>query len=208
MPQTTVLIGFAEAMSAPEVTWSLLDAGFRVVAFTRKGRRSALRHSRHVECREITAPEADVQASRSELQALMGSLDDSNGGNSRFVILPLDDKSVWLAKNVDLGSRWKLAGPSGAAAELALNKCIQVQMARDAGFTVPETALAKSAKEVFDFCASQTFPIILRAAECVPIRDGRVRSCRNWICADTIELERSVKEWGEGAPLLVQPFIE
>jgi predicted ATP-grasp superfamily ATP-dependent carboligase len=207
MPQTTVLIGFAEAMSAPEVTWSLVDAGCRVVAFTRKGRPSALRHSRHVECHEISAPEVDLQASRSELQALMGSL-ESNAADSQFVILPLDDKSVWLAKSVELGNRWKLAGPSGAAAELALNKCIQVQMARDAGFNVPETALAKNAKEVFDFCATQAFPIILRAAECVPIRDGRVRTCRNWICANTSELERAVKEWGEGAPLLAQPFIE
>ncbi len=207
MPQTTVLIGFAEAMSAPEVTWSLVDAGCRVVAFTRKGRPSALRHSRHVKCHEITAPEVDLQASSSELQTLMGSL-DSAGVDSPFVILPLDDKSVWLAKAVELGSRWKLAGPSGTSAELALNKCIQVQMARDAGFNVPETALARNAKEVFDFCATQTFPIILRAAECVPIRDGRVQSCRNWICANPSELERAVKEWGEGAPLLAQPFIE
>jgi predicted ATP-grasp superfamily ATP-dependent carboligase len=207
MPQTTVLIGFAEAMSAPEVTWSLVDAGCRVVAFTRKGRPSALRHSRHVKCHEISAPEVDLQASRSDLQALMESL-DSNGTDTRFVILPLDDKSVWLAKTVELGNRWKLAGPTGAAAELALNKCIQVQMARDAGFNVPETALAKSAKDVFDFCQTLTFPIILRAAECVPIREGRVRTCRNWICANTSELERAVKEWGDGAPLLVQPFIE
>ena len=38
-----VTIGFAEALSAPEVTWSLVDAGFKVIAFSRRGRRGALR---------------------------------------------------------------------------------------------------------------------------------------------------------------------
>ena len=28
-----VAIGFAEALSAPEVTWSLVDDGFKVIAF-------------------------------------------------------------------------------------------------------------------------------------------------------------------------------
>ena len=32
-PMVVVAIGFAEALSAPEVTWSLVDAGFKVIAF-------------------------------------------------------------------------------------------------------------------------------------------------------------------------------
>ena len=54
--QPLVLLGFAEADAAPEVVWSLVDAGVRVMAFARKGRASALRHSRHVACYEITPP--------------------------------------------------------------------------------------------------------------------------------------------------------
>ena len=62
-----VAIGFAEALSAPEVTWSLADAGFKVIAFSRKGRRGALRHSHHVAIFEITAPEKDCAAALAEL---------------------------------------------------------------------------------------------------------------------------------------------
>ena len=36
-------MGIAEAVSAPEVEWSLVDAGFTVVAFSRRGRVAALR---------------------------------------------------------------------------------------------------------------------------------------------------------------------
>jgi predicted ATP-grasp superfamily ATP-dependent carboligase len=207
MSKTTVLIGFAEALSAPEVAWSLVDNGFRVLAFTRKNKKSALLKSRHVICHEIAAPEVDFQASLADLQRLMASLESSDP-DERRVLFPLDDKAVSLAAKTELENGWVLAGPSGANAELALNKCLQVQAARDAGFNVPETLLARNAIEVFDFCASKSFPIILRAADCVPIRDNRVQGCRNWICADAGELDRAVKQWGGRVPLMVQPFIE
>jgi hypothetical protein len=40
-----VAIGFSEALSAAEVTGNLVDTGFKVIAFSRRGRRGALRHS-------------------------------------------------------------------------------------------------------------------------------------------------------------------
>jgi predicted ATP-grasp superfamily ATP-dependent carboligase len=206
MSQTTVLVGFAEAMAAPEVVWSLVDAGFHVIAFARKGRPSALRHSRHVTCHEIRPPESDLQASLADLISLLDSLSNVVGGSTQ-ILFPLDDKAVWLSSRVQLKSGWLLAGPHGATAELALNKCIQTQMARDAGFNVPKTALARTAKEVFAFSASESSPIILKAAECVPRWQGRLCNCRKWICANSGELERAVAEWGERVPLLVQPFI-
>lgn len=206
MSQTAVLVGFAEAMAAPEVVWSLVDGGFRVVAFARKGRASALRHSRHVECHEICPPETDLRASLSDLQSLLASIE---GGveDAQRVLFPLDDKAVWLSSRVKLENGWCLAGPSGSNAELALNKCLQIQMARDAGFEVPNTLIARSANDVFAFGATKSFPFILKAAECVPIRQGRVQDCRKWICANPNELEQAIAEWGERVPLLVQSFI-
>ena len=53
----TILVGFAEALSGPEVVWSLADEGFRVMAFARRGHRSALCHSRYVTVHEVTPPE-------------------------------------------------------------------------------------------------------------------------------------------------------
>jgi hypothetical protein len=206
MPQPTVLLGFAEALAAPEVVWSLVDGGFRVVAFTRKGRPSALRFSRHIVCHEISAPESDLQAALSDLHSLLVSLSTPADGN-QWILLPLDDKAVYLCNQVKLGSSWLLAGPSGYAADLALHKDLQIQAARKAGFNVPNTVLARTAKDIYDFVAAESFPVILRAAECVPVYQGRVRGCPNWICANPTELDRAVAQWAEGVPLLVQSFI-
>src|SRR5258707_8799215 len=175
MSQTRVLIGFAEAMSAPEVLWSLVDAGFEVFAFARKGRASALRYSRHVVCHEICAPESDVLASLSELDALLGTL-GSQASEGQLILFPLDDKAVWLCSKLKLGERWKLAGPSGSCANLALRKDLQVEAARKARFNVPKAVLARTAKDLITFIEAESYPVILKAAECVPIYQGRVYS--------------------------------
>jgi predicted ATP-grasp superfamily ATP-dependent carboligase len=206
MRQITIVLGFAEAMSAPEVLWSLIDGGFRVVAFARRGRASALRHSRHVVCHDICPPESDLQAALSDLQTLLDSL-SSEVGDSRLILFPLDDKAVWLCAKVRLGSRWLLAGPHGSSAKLALNKELQVEAARSAGFNVPTSRVVRSASELAQFSAAESFPIILKAADCVPVYQGRLYSCRKWICANQAELERAIAEWGERVPLLAQRFI-
>jgi len=108
---------------------------------------------------------------------------------------------------LQLESPWLLAGPDGTRADLALNKNLQVEAALQAGFNVPKTALARTAKDLFAFSAEASFPIILKAAECVPIYDWRVYSCRKWICANQEELERAIAEWKERVPLLAQTFI-
>ena len=206
MSQTTVLVGFAEAMAAPEVVWSLVDGGFRVIAFARKGRASAMRYSRYVECHEICPPEVDLQTSLADLQSLLASM-DGKADEPQRILFPLDDKAVWLSSRVKLETRWILAGPSGPNADLALTKCLQIHMAQDAGFDVPKTLIARSAADVLAFATAESFPIILKAAECVPVSEGRLHSCRKWICANSRELERAMAEWGELVPLLVQPFI-
>ena len=206
MPQTTVLVGFAEAMAAPEVVWSLVDGGFRVIAFARRGRASALRYSRHVECREICAPETNLQTAVSDLDSLLKSV-SAEAGNTQLVLFPLDDKGVWLCSSVQRDSRWILAGPRGACADLALDKSLQVAAARDAGFKVPKTVLARTAKDLFDFSAAESYPIILKASDSVPVFQDRVYTCRKWICADDKELKRAIGEWGERVPLLAQTFV-
>jgi hypothetical protein len=205
MPQATVLVGFAEAMSAPEVVWSLVDAGFRVVAFARKGRASAIRHSRHVVCHEICAPESDLQLSMAELSSLLDSLNQADG--AKLIVFPLDDKAVWLCSHLQISSDWILAGPTGACADLALDKNLQVTSARDAGFNVPETAVARTAKDLFEFSAAASYPIILKAVDSVPISDRKLYSCRKWICANDRELGSAIKQWKERVPLLAQNFI-
>jgi len=206
MTKTTVLVGFAEALSAPEAVWSLVDAGFRVVAFARRGRTSALRFSRHVDCREICAPETDLQTSIAELHALMASL-GAQAGTDRLVLFPLDDKAVWVCSKLDLPAAWILAGPTGSCADLALHKDLQVAAAKAAGFAVPQSAVARTAQDLRDFGVQAAYPIILKAADSVPTLNGHVTSCKKWICANAEELERAISQWGEKVPLLAQSFI-
>lgn len=205
--RTVVLMGFAEALAAPEAAWSLVDEGFGVIAFARRGRRSPVRHSRLVKIREITGPEVNFAASLSELHALLKAL-DAETGNVRRVLLPLDDASVLLCSMVQLEHpEWRLAGPQGFCAELALNKRVQTEMARQVGFHVPKSSALVSAKNASTIAGAESFPIILKAAECVPVRLGRVRKGGLWICAGPGELDRAVAQWDGATPLLAQQFV-
>jgi predicted glycoside hydrolase/deacetylase ChbG (UPF0249 family) len=205
-PRATVLVGFAEAATAAEVVWSLVDEGCEVIAFSRKGRSSPLRHSRHVVCHDICAPETDLQAALFDLRSLLIYIKNNCAGVQR-VLFPLDDKAVSLCSRVQIDEDWVLAGPDGAHAELALNKHLQVQVAGTAGFNVPRTALVHTGNEIRSFITAESYPIILKSANCVPIEGGRANTCPHWICANNGELERALREWGERVPLLVQPFI-
>jgi hypothetical protein len=204
--RTIVLVGFAEALSAPEVVWSLTDGGFRVIAFARKGRMSPIRHSRHVRCHEICPPEVDLRQSLSELRALIASLGEPNDGRP-CVLFPLDDKSVLLSSMLQLESPWLLAGPRDGAVDLALNKHLQYQAAREAGFNVPEATLAYTIEDIRKFCADDIFPVILKPAQAVPTQNGQIAECPKWICADRAELDQAAKSWAERTPLLVQRFV-
>jgi predicted ATP-grasp superfamily ATP-dependent carboligase len=197
----SVLVGFAEAGSAPEVVWSLVDAGFRVTAFARQGRTSALRRSRHVRCVEVRAPEIDARGALEDLASLMRA-----SGAETSVLFPLDDTAVWLCSRQSLPANWTLAGPRGHAAALALDKGLQCEAARRAGFDVPMTYLARTVSAVR--AAAAAYPVILKAAECVHELPDRVVRGATWICGNREELERACAQWRERVPLIVQPFIE
>jgi hypothetical protein len=200
-----VLVGFAEALAGPEVAWSLVDAGFEVVVFARKGRRSALRHSRNVRVYEICAPEEDCHQARSDLEGLMSSLSDGPGATQ--VLFPIDDSALWLCSTASLNSHWLLAGPQGHQADVALKKDLQVKLALEAGFDVPQTSVIRTTKDLLEFAKLELLPIILKPLESVSVRRDRIAKCRSWICASRCEVERSVKEWGERVPLLAQPYL-
>src|SRR5688572_15250983 len=106
---STVLIGFAEALSAPEVVWSLADAGFQVRAFARRGRRSAIRHSRHVQVFDVTPPETDSAATIRDVERLL-SVTPHNGSPSAPVLFPLDDAAVWVCNRIANDQPFALAG--------------------------------------------------------------------------------------------------
>jgi predicted ATP-grasp superfamily ATP-dependent carboligase len=197
-----VCIGFAEALSAPEVAWSLVDDGCDVIAIARKGRRSALRHSARVQVFEITAPETDAAAALADLTQVLAN---RNGATTRRVLLPLDDAAVWLCDQLPSDGKWILAGPRQSTAALALNKDIQTRTALACGFNVPATTIATKAADVLARAAE--LPLVLRPANAVLPQQNRLRKGRNWICATRAELEKTVSDWAEAWPMMIQPFI-
>lgn len=198
-----VCIGFAEALSAPEVVWSLVDAGYRVAAFARRGRRSPIRHSKYVQITEITPPEVDCGKAVSELGVLLGSL---TRGGQQGVLMALDDAAVWLCGQVELSDGWVCAGAGKQLVHVALDKSLQTRAAAAAGLRVPDTIVATSAEQVL--ACENRLPVILKPARAIWQHGERLFGGRHRTCANRTELERAVSDWKEAYPVLVQPFIK
>lgn len=198
-----VCIGFSEALSAPEVTWSLVDAGFEVIALARKGRHSALRHSSHVTVLDVTPPETDYEATLSEIELLIEWRRPLAG--QRGVLFPLDDTALWLFSKLQAADGWTNAGARGAPAAFALDKRLQIDAARAAGLNIPATTIAANADGVR--ARLPELPLVLRPADAILPESGRLRKGRNWICATPEELEHAVADWGGKWPIIVQPYI-
>ncbi|HKN93581.1 MAG TPA: hypothetical protein VJU60_04540, partial [Thermoleophilaceae bacterium] len=91
------MVGFADALAAPEVVWSLVDDGWQVSAFTRRGEKTALRRLVDVELVKVTAPESDANQCAADLRDLVERGDFA-------AAMPLDDASVWLFETARLAA--------------------------------------------------------------------------------------------------------
>lgn len=198
MSGPTVLVGFAEALAGPEVCWSLVDAGFRVVAFSREGARPALRKSRLVEIIRICGPEDDAIACASQVSAAY------DGVGARCV-LPMDDSAVWVCSRA-FGARPEVVvGPTGARADLSLDKRQQLRAAREAGFAVPATIEVATAEDLSlgDF----SYPCVVKPAYAVQENTGRLCKLRSGILGSATDLDAFRGRAGRSGPYLVQPLI-
>jgi hypothetical protein len=203
-PGATVVIGFAESLSAPEVLWSLVDRGFSVVAFTRKGRRPALRHSRHVRLFEITPPDLDLAQSSADLKREIEGLVATQG---QVVLVPLDDEAVWLCGRTSFGGQVIVAGPRGDGVDIALDKRRQLELAGSSGFNVPPARYVERVDEVN--VAEVRYPAVFKPATATATaqRGVGLAKGRGWICSDREELEGALRSWNGGTPMLLQQFV-
>ncbi len=194
-----ILIGFADALAAPESAWSLLESGAKVVAFARRGSRPPLRRSRSVEIVEITAPERDAAAATDELSTLL-----AREGVFRAV-MPLDDGALWLCERAaQRGIAVDVAGPTGPRARLALDKRLQFAAASAAGLAVPPTRCVEGAQQLLEL---RDLPLVLKPANPVMQRGGRLVRGANHVCGSEAELRAAADAWDGAQPLLAQPLI-
>jgi predicted ATP-grasp superfamily ATP-dependent carboligase len=191
-----VIVGFADALAAAEVCWSLQHAGFSVVAFCREGDRPALRRLRDVRLVTVTAPESDASRAVADIVALARS-------TGAAAIMPLNDSAVWLLDAASGDLTAKVAGPIGEAARLALDKGRQLEAARAAGYRVPLT-LTDDTEGLLDVAP---YPCVVKPALAIAHRDGRLVSGPVRKCADRTELQAALRELEGTGRLLIQEHV-
>ncbi len=192
-----VLVGFADALAAPETAWSLQESGTPVVAFARRGSRPPLRRSRSVTIVEISPPERNLGLAIDDLRTVVA--------RHRFAaVMPLDDSAVWLCNAALEASPVPIAGAAGQMAEFALDKRLQLQAAARAGLTVPPTSCLESVEELMSL---SKFPLVLKPARPVGQADGRLLRKAHYICANRAELLTAARTWGGAGTLLAQPLL-
>jgi formate-dependent phosphoribosylglycinamide formyltransferase (GAR transformylase) len=203
MNKATVIIGFAEALSAPEVAWSLVDHGFEVVAFTRSGRRAALKQSRYVRVFEVAPPEMDVVRTEQDLRAAIDSIRASS--SVPVAIMPLDDQALWLCGRTGIRGAGVFVGPKSEALDMALDKEKQVQIAQTAGFPVPAYSFVDRPEEVSE--QKINFPVVFKPTLAAVQREGTLSRGHGWTCADWTELKSAVGKWAGQGRMFLQQFV-
>ncbi len=193
----SVLVGFADALAAPEVAASLLQANYRVVSFARRGRKVSLRKLAGMELVEVTAPEDDLAACAAEVASLAASHE---------LTMPLDDQAV-LVCDRGLPTDALVAGPRGAQAQLALDKRMQLRAAEAAGLKVP--AWVELTAELTDSKQPETpdLPAVLKPALAAEERDGRLRRLAPRFVRDAAEAGQLREAWGPSTPALLQRWV-
>ena len=193
-----VLIGFAGALAAPEVAWSLLDAGFEVHGIRRRGVKPPLNASRAVQLHDITSPSEDVDAAVTELEALIESV-------APDVVMPLDDAAVWLCDRAALPETVKLAGPTGDRVALALDKRRQMGAALMAGFDVPPSRVFETPE--LPLSPDPAFPVMVKPSLAIERHDGRLTTGAKRACADQAELRSVLRSFPAGMSFFLQPYV-
>lgn len=199
--QGTVIIGFAESFSSPEVTWSLVNAGYKVVAFARQNSRAALCSSRHATFFEVTAPEKDASATIRELDAAIERLLASSSTNISLLIL--DDAALWILPRLRKQARLILIAPPEVT--VALKKDLQIETARAAGFKVPETFILKDRPS--SITPPLEFPFILKPVDAISAMEGRLTKGRFFICHNTADYETAIQQIPHDGSMMAQQYI-
>lgn len=195
----TILIGFAEAVAAPETVFSLVRAGYTVRAFCRAGNGRPLRGLPVGDLLPICAPEQSIERAITDLRRVVQSL-----GPCR--VFALDDVALWLvdaAFGPATGETVSVVSATGRQAAFALDKTQQLAAARAAGLATPETLIVGALDELGGL---GRFPAIVKPARAIAVEDGRLvkQSVRYLMTpADRTALPASAY----GFPALVQPLI-
>lgn len=194
--EPVVLVVFGEALAAPEACYSLIDAGFRVHVACRKGVDCGLRKSRLVSIHDVTHPEVDYHTTIEELSALASS-------SGACAVLPLDDLSLWMLSRHRSQIDCPIAAASEAAVEVAMDKRKQIDVAKAAGFLVPDTGDFSEDLKTLPWAS---FPCILKGALAARPVGRTLGRGRAYFCDDSEKLEEARSHDALEDPLILQSW--
>ena len=200
MRPTHLLVGFAEALAAPESIWSLADAGFRLTAFSRRGTRPPIRHFPGVDVVEVTSPETDWHSTLADIAALAST-------TRADALMPFDDEAVWVCSALADQTAATVVGPVGDQAVFALDKRKQMAGARAAGLHVPDTIELDSATSIEDSIDRLPYPVVVKRALAAGAAEAGLVRVPTVICASPGELRMAIRHASPSQPMLVQPWI-
>lgn len=195
-----VLMGFAEAVPAPEVALNLHDHGFDVTAFARTDSGCPLGALSFVKIVEVPPPERGVDQALDGLQQACQVADAD-------LVMPLCDPSLWaldqLARNGGIPQGVRLLMPGPLAVRVALDKRLQIEAARAVGLRAPPTLFVEPRGSIADW---DRFPCVAKPAEAVTIKHGRSGKGENMFFSETDQLANWCMQQCSGS-YLVQPYI-
>jgi hypothetical protein len=114
----------------------------------------------------------------------------------------LDDQAVWVCGQLaDVGV--PLAGPSGATVDYALDKSLQIEAAKWAGFSVPPTQVLDGLAAA----APHRYPVMVKPAHALYEVGGMLERPTGIVCANDQELAAAAARRWPGT-VLVQPLIQ
>lgn len=192
-----VFIGFGESLSAPEVAWDLLDHEFQVMAFCRRGSSPPLRRIKEIRLVEVTPPERDAWETVDQIRKASQSF-------GARILLPLDDASIWLCDKAATNHDILVAGATGHNARLALNKQVQLEAAREAGFNIPETVYVTDKR---DLLKVDQLPVVIKPADAVSEIKGKLRKGPIAFCIEEEDLTRAANECDYDGTMMIQAVL-
>ena len=194
---TRVMIGSAGAISAPEVAWSLVDAGYEVYVFAPPASRPALRRASGVTLVPVEDPRRNANRAVDDLLAAVAR-------TGCEVFLPLDDASLWLCGPLAAAAPGLRLPIDARQLALSVDKFEQIEAARRAGLRVPPTTLARSESEAL---ATLHFPCFVKGAMAIAREGDRLVRDSCAAVANLDELRWFASRWNFARPMLVQPAL-
>jgi hypothetical protein len=157
------LVGFAEAVAAPEVCFSLKKANGRIVAFHRPKSGGKFARLNFVEYFPVAAPELDLEQAVRDVETVVRQVCPES-------ITPCDDAALFVLSRLK-GDKVRSLLPTSAACAFAMDKHAQITLASESGFSVPCTRQVTSEADVDEF---STRPAILKPRAALDLIGGRL----------------------------------